>query len=61
VANQACDGFTILAPLAPRGLRDFVDMVVPELQRRGAFRREYESTTLRGHLGLPTPVNPHFR
>jgi FMN-dependent oxidoreductase (nitrilotriacetate monooxygenase family) len=61
VADQACDGFTILAPLAPRGLRDFVDMVVPELQRRGAFRREYESTTLRGHLGLPTPVNHHFR
>jgi FMN-dependent oxidoreductase (nitrilotriacetate monooxygenase family) len=60
VADRACDGFTILSPLAPRGLRDFVDMVVPELQRRGAFRKEYESTTLRGHLGLPTPPNRHF-
>jgi FMN-dependent oxidoreductase (nitrilotriacetate monooxygenase family) len=60
VADRACDGFTILSPLAPRGLRDFVDMVVPELQRRGAFRREYEATTLRGHLGLPIPVNRHF-
>ena len=35
------------------GLDDFVNMVVPELQRRGIFRKEYEATTLRGHLGLP--------
>jgi hypothetical protein len=60
VADQACDGFTLLPPLAPRGLRDFVDLVIPELQRRGAFRTDYETTTLRGHLGLPTPQNPHF-
>ncbi len=60
VADQACDGFTLMPPLAPRGLRDFVDLVVPELQRRGAFRREYESSTLRGHLGLETPINRHF-
>lgn len=51
--SKACDGFTLLQPVQPRGLRDFVDMVVPELQRRGIFRKEYESTTLRGHLGLP--------
>jgi hypothetical protein len=50
-----------LSPLAPRGLRDFVDMVVPELQRRGAFRSAYQSTTLRGHLGLAIPVNHHFQ
>jgi alkanesulfonate monooxygenase SsuD/methylene tetrahydromethanopterin reductase-like flavin-dependent oxidoreductase (luciferase family) len=61
VADKACDGFTILSPLAPRGLRDFVDMVVPELQRRGAFRTGYQSTTLRGHLGLGIPINHHFQ
>jgi len=51
--SKAGDGFTIMAPVQPRGLRDFVDLVVPELQKRGVFRKEYESTTLRGHLGLP--------
>jgi len=51
--SKACDGFTLLQPVQPRGLRDFVDLVTPELQRRGIFRKEYESTTLRGHLGLP--------
>jgi len=51
--SKAGDGFTIMAPVQPRGLRDFVDLVVPELQRRGIFRKEYEATTLRGHLGLP--------
>jgi alkanesulfonate monooxygenase SsuD/methylene tetrahydromethanopterin reductase-like flavin-dependent oxidoreductase (luciferase family) len=60
VADRACDGFTVMPPVAPSGLRDFVDLVVPELQRRGAFRKDYETTTLRGHLGLPTPRNPHF-
>jgi alkanesulfonate monooxygenase len=49
----AGDGFTILAPVLPRGLRDVVDLVVPELQRRGLFRTEYAGTTLRSHLGLP--------
>ncbi|HWK47640.1 MAG TPA: LLM class flavin-dependent oxidoreductase [Stellaceae bacterium] len=58
--SQACDGFTIMAPVAPRGLRDFVDLVVPELQRRGLFRRDYTSDTLRGHLGLAVPANTHF-
>ncbi len=61
VASKACDGFVIMAPLAPRGLRDFVDLVVPELQRRGSFRREYTSSTLRGNMGLATPVNAHFK
>ena len=58
--SKACDGFTILAPLAPRGLRNFVDLVVPELQRRGLFRREYESSTLRGNMNLAQPLNTHF-
>jgi alkanesulfonate monooxygenase len=51
--SKAGDGFTIMAPVQPRGLADFVDLVVPELQRRGIFRKDYETTTLRGHLGLP--------
>jgi FMN-dependent oxidoreductase (nitrilotriacetate monooxygenase family) len=50
---KACDGFTILAPVQPRGLNDVVDFLVPELQRRGVFRTDYETATLRGHLGLP--------
>ena len=47
-------------PYLPGGLDDFVDRVVPELQRRGIFRREYEGTTLRENLGLPRPANRFF-
>jgi hypothetical protein len=43
----------------PGGLQDFVKLVVPELQRRGLFRTEYAGTTLRDHLGLARPGNPH--
>ena len=46
-----------MAPVQPRGLSDFVDLVVPELQRRGLFRTEYEGQTLRENLGLPFPTN----
>lgn len=56
----ACDGFVLTFPVVPLGLQNFVDLVVPELQRRGLFRREYEGATLRDHLGLSKPVNPHF-
>ena len=45
---------------ALRGLDDFIDRVVPELQRRGIFRREYEGKTLRENLGLPRPENRYF-
>jgi hypothetical protein len=41
----------------PGSLTDFVDMVIPELQRRGLFRTAYEGRTLRENLGLPTPVS----
>ena len=58
--GEACDGFNVMFPTVPAGLDDFVDQVVPELQRRGLFRREYEGTTLRDHLGLPRPVNQFF-
>jgi alkanesulfonate monooxygenase len=57
---DACDGFNIMFPYVPGGLDDFVDQVVPELQRRGLFRREYEGKTLRENLGLPRPDNRFF-
>jgi FMN-dependent oxidoreductase (nitrilotriacetate monooxygenase family) len=57
---EACDGFNVMFPTVPAGLDDFVDLVVPELQRRGIFRNEYEGRTLRDHLGLPRPENQFF-
>ncbi|HLU00972.1 MAG TPA: LLM class flavin-dependent oxidoreductase [Burkholderiaceae bacterium] len=48
----ACDGFMIQFPYFPAGLDDFAQLVVPELQRRGLFRKEYEAGTLRQRLGL---------
>jgi alkanesulfonate monooxygenase len=60
LASRACDGFNIMFPYVPGGLDDFVDRVVPELQRRGLFRREYEGRTLRENLGLPRPENRFF-
>ena len=58
--DEACDGFNVMFPYVPGGLDEFVDRVVPELQRRDSFRREYEGTTLREHLGLPRPKNRFF-
>jgi FMN-dependent oxidoreductase (nitrilotriacetate monooxygenase family) len=58
--GDACDGFNIMFPYVPGGLDDFVDRVVPELQRRGLFRREYQGRTLRENLGLPRPENRFF-
>jgi alkanesulfonate monooxygenase len=58
--SRACDGFNVMFPTVPTGLDEFVDMVVPELQRRGLFRKDYEGTTLREHLGLPRPANRFF-
>jgi alkanesulfonate monooxygenase SsuD/methylene tetrahydromethanopterin reductase-like flavin-dependent oxidoreductase (luciferase family) len=57
--NEAADGFNILPPWLPTALDDFVDLVIPELQRRGLFRTAYEGRTLRENLGLPFPVNRH--
>lgn len=56
----AADGFNIMFPTVPAGLDDFVQLVIPELRRRGIFREEYEGTTLREHLGLPRPGNQFF-
>jgi FMN-dependent oxidoreductase (nitrilotriacetate monooxygenase family) len=58
--GEACDGFNIMFPWVPGGLDEFVDRVVPEMQRRGLFRKEYEGTTLRENLGLPRPANRFF-
>jgi FMN-dependent oxidoreductase (nitrilotriacetate monooxygenase family) len=52
----ACDGF-LLHMAQPRHFRRFVAEVLPILRERGLFREEYESTTLRGNLGLPVPEN----
>jgi len=58
--GKACDGFMVSVPTVPRGLSDFVDLVVPELQRRGLFRKDYGGPTLRETMGLPIPENPVF-
>lgn len=55
-AAGAADGFNVMAPLFPSGLEDFVTLVVPELRRRGLFRNDYESRTLRGNLGVSAPA-----
>ncbi|AJE45842.1 LLM class flavin-dependent oxidoreductase [Celeribacter indicus] len=57
--NEGADGFNILPPWLPTALDDFVDLVIPELQRRGLFRTAYEGRTLRENLGLPFPANRH--
>ena len=53
--NGAADGFNVMPAWLPGSLTDFVDTVIPELQRRGLFRTEYEGATLRENLGLPKP------
>jgi FMN-dependent oxidoreductase (nitrilotriacetate monooxygenase family) len=60
LVTRGSDGFNVMFPFLPEGLDDFVDRVVPELQRRGIFRREYEGKTLRENLGLPRPANRFF-
>jgi FMN-dependent oxidoreductase (nitrilotriacetate monooxygenase family) len=58
--EEAADGFTVVFPYLPQGLDDVTQQLVPELQRRGLFRRDYEGSTLREHLGLPRPANRFF-
>lgn len=60
LAEEAADGFTVTFPFVPQGLDDVTQRLVPELQRRGLFRRDYEGTTLREHLGLERPKNRFF-
>ena len=58
--ERGSDGFNVMFSDVPAGLEDFTRKVVPELQRRGLFRREYEGATLRENLGLPRPENRVF-
>lgn len=51
----------MIAAAVPNGLEEFVDRVVPILQERGLFRTEYESSTLRGNLGIPLPENRYSK
>ena len=54
--ETCCDGFVISATRVPGSYEDFARLVVPELQRRGVFRREYPGTTLRETLGVAKPA-----
>ncbi len=56
---EAADGFNVICNHYPKPLEDFCQLVVPELQRRGVFRTDYQGTTLREHLGLRVPKNRH--
>ena len=58
VAGGACDGFNIMPPVFPSSLYEFVELVIPELQRRGLFRTSYSGTTLRENLDLVRPAWP---
>jgi len=58
--NEGADGFNIMPPHLPGGLTDFIELVLPELRRRGLFRTEYEGRTLRENLGLRYRANRYF-
>ena len=53
--EHAADGFNVMPAYFPGAFDAFVDQVVPELQRRGLFRKAYSGIMLRDHLGLERP------
>src|SRR5258708_14286058 len=53
--ERGCDGFVVSATHVPGAYEDFVRFVVPELQRRGLFRKDFAGRTLRDNLGIPVP------
>lgn len=57
LSTGGADGFTIQFPYLPQGLDDFVEKLVPILQKKGIYREDYEGNTLRENLGLPRPKN----
>jgi N-acetyl-S-(2-succino)cysteine monooxygenase len=59
--DRACDGFVLVPPYFPAAFDEFIDSVIPELQRRGIFRQDYSGHTLRDHLGLPVPLNRYSK
>ena len=60
LVEEGSDGFNVVFPWLPGGLDNVVEKLIPELQRRGLFRRDYEGNTLRDHLGLSRPQNQFF-
>lgn len=61
VEQGAADGYNITPTHLPHGINDFVELVLPELRKRGRFRDEYEGSTLRENLGLPLPTSRYTR
>lgn len=59
--NYGADGYNVMPALLPDTLNDFIELVLPELRRRGLFRSEYEGRTLREHLGLKRPPSRYLR
>jgi len=59
--KYGCDGFNLMPPFLPGGLDDFIELVLPELRRRGLFRTGYEGRTLRENLGLPRPASRYAK
>jgi N-acetyl-S-(2-succino)cysteine monooxygenase len=59
--GRGVDGFLIQPPYLPGGLDNFVDLVIPELQGRRLFRRDYDGATLRDNLGLQRPARRYAR
>ena len=53
--ERACDGFVVATTHIPGAFEDVVRLVIPELQRRGLYHREYEGLTLRENLGVGLP------
>ena len=60
-STRACDGFVIAATHVPGAYEDFVKHVVPELQKRGIFHKDYHGETLRDNLGLDYPTPSHWK
>ena len=59
--GRACDGFNLMIPYYPDGLTEVIDLLLPELRRRGLFREEYSGRTLRENLGLARPAHGEAR
>jgi alkanesulfonate monooxygenase SsuD/methylene tetrahydromethanopterin reductase-like flavin-dependent oxidoreductase (luciferase family) len=59
--SRACDGFVLAATHSPGAFEDFSRYVVPELQRRGLYHKDYAGPTLRENLGLPRPAIGSWR
>ena len=59
--EESCDGFVLSPTHMPGAYEDFVRLVVPELQRRGLFQKEYQGSTLRENLGLLVPKSGDWK